>query len=114
MSEKFYIKCKACDGQGSQVFDEVDSFNSVMSLPPSFCIVCEGTGFVEQNKVSSVYKGKVYHGGSFVINIDYVIAVIPASKFSGQKIILIDGTKINITHDEAKNVIKMMGGSHDQ
>ena len=54
-SNLLYIKCPACDGNGSRTFTDEEEFNSVMAMPPPFCIVCDGVGFME----SGLHEGQV-------------------------------------------------------
>lgn len=46
LDDKLYTKCGACDGHGSRKF-EAEDFTHQLNFPPPFCVVCDGTGFVE-------------------------------------------------------------------
>lgn len=54
-NNKLYIICPACEGHGSRKYEDSDTFDSQLNMPPPFCIVCDGVGFIE----SGLHTGQV-------------------------------------------------------
>lgn len=45
MSEKLYMKCPICKGEGTS--HDREEHHTEMAMYPPFCVVCDGVGFME-------------------------------------------------------------------